>query len=100
MSQNQSIRDAESRGIDLSSAHYHVTNHECSSMRLLATDGWSVGELRMTFHLSNTAQVNYHVRGDCACNSRIDPIPDWENQAPAKRSRPIGVDVWEAAHGD
>ena len=35
-------------------------------MRLLARDGWTVGELKMTMHVSRTHTVRYHATGQCS----------------------------------
>ena len=43
-----------------------ITPSECRAMRLLADDGWTQGELKMTFHLSGTAMVRYHTEGRCS----------------------------------
>lgn len=42
-----------------------VSAAECASMRLLFADGWSKGELRMTFHVGYNS-IQHHLEGDCA----------------------------------
>lgn len=44
----------------------HITPAECTSMRLLAKDGWSPGELKMTFQVTSYATVTRHVQGQCS----------------------------------
>lgn len=65
-------------------------------MRLLARDGWSSGELRMTFHICRPATISRHVTGDCAHDGPVAPDPDWSgNQAPgsghADEQQPVDV---------
>lgn len=42
----------------------NVTLRECKAMRLLYADGWSVGELSMTFMVDD-ASVRLHAEGHC-----------------------------------
>lgn len=42
-----------------------VSRLECLAMRILYSDGWSLGELKLTFQLSQKQQVRTHVNGDC-----------------------------------
>lgn len=50
----------------------HVTPAECASMRLLAEDGWTPGELKMTFQVMTTDSVARHVDGECTHNLEVD----------------------------
>jgi transcription elongation factor Elf1 len=59
---------------------YGISTRECSSMRSLARDGWTVGDLKMTFNLSDNKQVYYHVGGHCSHQHGYPPIRDWDGQ--------------------
>ena len=54
-------------------------------MRLLARDGWTVGELKLTFQLMKKKSVKHHVLGDCAHGHGVTPLRDWNGQDPPKR---------------
>jgi len=56
-----------------------ITLNECDAIRLLARDGWTPGELKMTFHVSNTHSVRHHAFGDCVHNNTIRPVTEWNN---------------------
>lgn len=51
-----------------------ITRRECDAMRLLKRDGWTVGELRMTFHLSTTTGIRRHLGGVCEHDNNVEPI--------------------------
>ncbi|MDS0280020.1 hypothetical protein NDI85_19735 [Halomicroarcula sp. S1AR25-4] len=59
-----------------------VSERECRAMRLLARDGWTVGELRMTMHLCHTQSVRHHVIGECQHSERVRPLDEWDGQQP------------------
>lgn len=64
-----------------------VTKRECASMRLLARDGWTAGELKMCFHLSTRESVRHHVEGDCAHDIAVSHLNGWDGKtAPSKQS--------------
>lgn len=67
-----------------------TTIRECASMRLLAEDGWTTGELKMCFHLCRAEQVRTHVCGRCRHDHGIAPLPEWngENGKPELRLAP------------
>ncbi|QIO25528.1 hypothetical protein [Haloarcula sp. JP-L23] len=56
-----------------------VSERECRAMRLLARDGWSAGELRMTMLVSRAA-VRRHVRGACGHDHHIYAYPEWDGR--------------------
>jgi len=47
-------------------ATHVISSAECRAMRLLYRDGWTTGELKMTFHLSGAESVRYHITGECS----------------------------------
>jgi hypothetical protein len=53
-------------------------------MRLLARDGWSSGELKMTMHVSRREIVRNHVCGQCAHTHEIDPVTEWDGYGAEK----------------
>jgi len=58
-----------------------ITAKECASMRLLAADGWAVGELAMCFHLSRGQDVRRHVLGECSHETEVQAVADsWDGQ--------------------
>lgn len=65
-------------------------------MRLLARDGWSARELKMTMQVSRPRVVRHHVEGDCAHGHNVPAIPAWDGwTAPARASasdRGMGAD--------
>jgi hypothetical protein len=61
---------------------YTTSTRECASMRLLARDGWTIGELRMTMHLSDYKSVRRHVLGECSHDHGVPPLADWDGQTP------------------
>jgi len=64
-----------------------VSTRECQSMRLLARDGWSARELKMTMQVSRPQTVRHHVSGDCRHDHDVPSIHDWDGwTAPARAS--------------
>lgn len=79
-----------------------VSLRECRAMRVLARDGWTGGELRMTMHVSRTETVRNHVLGNCSCEHGVEPLRDWDGKhspklrldglGPAGQDQPIVAD--------
>lgn len=64
-----------------------VSTRECQSMRLLARDGWSSGELKMTMHVCRAETVHHHVLGQCSHQHGVSPLESWDGKtAPAQPS--------------
>lgn len=61
-----------------------VNKNECASLRLLARDGWSIGELKMTFQITDHECIYNHVEGDCLHQVPVKHIRDWDGQTPPK----------------
>lgn len=61
-----------------------VSRNECASLRLLARDGWSIGELKMTFHLSDPNSLYRHIQGKCSHDVPVKYIRDWDGQTAPK----------------
>lgn len=38
---------------------------ECAAMRMLFADGWTKGELKMTFQAGTVDTVGYHLQNEC-----------------------------------
>lgn len=62
-----------------------VTTRECQSMRLLARDGWSAGELKMTMQVCRTDTVRHHVIGQCAHTHGTQPLVSWDGYSAPER---------------
>lgn len=61
---------------------------ECAAMRLLAADGWSIGELKMTFFACTNDTVRRHVTGKCGHSVPVLPLEDWRQEIdPQERIR-------------
>lgn len=73
------LEDASRRG--------SISMRECAAMRLLARDGWTVGVLKMCFHLSTEDAVRRHVTGDCSHSHGAPAITEWDSKESKQERR-------------